>query len=179
MKVLNEVEEQVLPAEGEPGADLLRGLVLRPSLSAEVSSGSAGAVIGELVALQQPGNVPLVTSPRLDGKAVAARSVVDLHGAHVGRQVVLMFEGGDPARPLVMGVLRPIDGWPLNERPEQVDVDADGRQLVVTAQSQIVLRCGKASITLTSAGKVLIQGTYVSHRSSGVMRVKGGSVQIN
>jgi hypothetical protein len=49
----------------------------------------------------------------------------------------------------------------------------------MTAREQLVLRCGAASITLTRDGKVLIQGAYVSHRSSGVMRIKGGSVQIN
>jgi hypothetical protein len=42
-----------------------------------------------------------------------------------------------------------------------------------------VLRCGQASVTLTKAGKVLIRGTYVSSRSSGVNRIKGGSVQLN
>jgi hypothetical protein len=42
-----------------------------------------------------------------------------------------------------------------------------------------VLKCGNASITLTKAGKILVEGTYVSNRSSGVMRIKGGSVQIN
>jgi hypothetical protein len=42
-----------------------------------------------------------------------------------------------------------------------------------------VLRCGKASITLTSAGKVLIRGTYVLSRSSGVNKIKGGSIQLN
>ena len=41
------------------------------------------------------------------------------------------------------------------------------------------LRCGKASITLTRAGKVLIRGAYLLSRSSGVNRIKGGSVQIN
>ena len=35
-----------------------------------------------------------------------------------------------------------------------------------------MLRCGKASITLTRAGKVLFHGTYVSNRSSGVLRLK-------
>jgi hypothetical protein len=43
----------------------------------------------------------------------------------------------------------------------------------------VVLRCGKASITLTKAGKIIIDGAYVSHRSSGVLRLRGGSVQIN
>ena len=69
--------------------------------------------------------------------------------------------------------------WRLPEQPGQVEVDADGERLVVSAKEQIVLLCGQASITLTKAGKVLIQGTYVSTRSSGVNRVKGASVQIN
>ena len=43
----------------------------------------------------------------------------------------------------------------------------------------MVLRCGKASITLTKAGKVLIEGSYVLSRSTGVNRIKGGSVQLN
>lgn len=57
--------------------------------------------------------------------------------------------------------------------------DADEKRLVVDAKEEITLRCGKASVTLTKAGKVMIQGTYVLHRSSGVMRIKGGSVQLN
>ena len=55
----------------------------------------------------------------------------------------------------------------------------DGERLVVAAKEQLVLRCGKAKITLTQAGKVLIEGTYVSTRATGVNRVKGGVVQIN
>jgi hypothetical protein len=51
--------------------------------------------------------------------------------------------------------------------------------MIVSARKQLVFRCGRASITLTEDGKVLIQGTYLSSRSSGVHRIKGGSVQIN
>ena len=55
----------------------------------------------------------------------------------------------------------------------------DGERLEFSAEREIVLRCGKASITLTREGKVLIKGAYLSSRSSGVNRIKGGSVQIN
>jgi hypothetical protein len=55
----------------------------------------------------------------------------------------------------------------------------DGKRFVFTAEDEIVLRCGRASITLTRAGKVLIRGAYLLNRSSGVNRIKGGSVQIN
>ncbi len=111
--------------------------------------------------------------------ALRARSTVDVHGPHIGQLVVLMFESGDPSRPIVMGVVRQAAGWPLADPPAQVDVDADGQRLVVSAKEQLVLRCGKASITLTKAGKVLIEGSYVLSRSTGVNRVKGGSVQLN
>ncbi len=69
----------------------------------------------------------------------------------------------------------------LTTTPAQtgLDVTIDGRRTVITAGDEIVLRCGKSSITLTKAGKILIRGAYVSSRSSGVNRIKGGSVQIN
>jgi hypothetical protein len=90
-----------------------------------------------------------------------------------------MFEDADAAKPIVVGVLREADGWPLDQHAGQADVEADGERLIVSAQRQLVLRCGKASITLTRDGKVLIRGTFLSSRSSGVNRIKGGSVQIN
>jgi hypothetical protein len=55
----------------------------------------------------------------------------------------------------------------------------DGERIVLTAGQEIELRCGKASLILTRAGKVLIRGAYLLSRSSGVNRIKGGSVQIN
>jgi hypothetical protein len=90
-----------------------------------------------------------------------------------------VFERGDPARPIVTGRLRKGTAWPTSDAPPHVEVDADGERLTLAVKDQLVLRCGQASITLTAAGKVLIHGTYVSSRSTGVNRIKGGSVQIN
>lgn len=144
------------------------------------TEGLPSVVTGELIAIADGGRTPLVLFDGQHGSAaVRARSVVDLHGAHIGQPVVLMFEGGDPTRPIVMGVLRQSEGWPLAEAPAQVEVDVSGERMIVSAKEQLVLRCGLASVTLTKAGKVLIQGSYVSSRSTGVNRVKGGSVQLN
>ncbi|KQX27866.1 DUF6484 domain-containing protein [Variovorax sp. Root434] len=141
---------------------------------------SNSVATGELIAMTDEGRTPLVMFPGQPGTAaLRARSVVDLHGAHIGRCVVLMFEQADPRRPIVMGVLRGDEGWPLASKPAQVEIDADGERLILNAREQMVLRCGKASITLTRSGKVLIQGSYVLSRSTGVNRVKGGAVQIN
>ena len=50
---------------------------------------------------------------------------------------------------------------------------------MLSADKEIVLKCGKASITLTRAGKILIRGAYLLSRSSGPNRIKGGSIQLN
>ena len=158
----------------------LSGTEARETADASEPPVIAGPVVGELLAIVDEGCTPLVRYPgQPNAAAMRARSVVDLHGPHVGRQVVLWFENMDPHRPIVMGVLRNGDGWPLTAAPGEVEVNADGERLLVSARNELVLRCGKASITLTRAGKVLIQGAYVSSRSSGVNRIKGGSVQLN
>jgi len=139
-----------------------------------------GAVIGVLIGFQDDGRTALVIFPGQPGDAATpARATQDVHGAHIGRDVVLVFEGADPRRPIIVGVLQRPDGAPLARQDVQTEVELDGQRTIVSAKEQLVLKCGAASITLTRAGKVLIQGTYVSNRSSGVMRIKGGSVQLN
>lgn len=133
-----------------------------------------GVVIGTLLELDVIGS-PRVDYPGNSGGALPARALTALDSSKVGREVALMFEDGDPLRPLLLGVLTK----PGRPEPRAVQVDMDGERIVFTGRKEIVLRCGKASITLTRAGKVLLRGAYVSSRSSGVNRVKGGSVQIN
>lgn len=167
---------------------ILDGAALLAPLLQSASSGAQpalvapihGVVVGTLLALTDNGQTPLVTFAGQPGHAaLPARSVVPLHGPHMGRDVALMFEQGDPMRPIVMGVMQALTPWSAGERPEAVEVEADGARLQIAAKEQLVLRCGKASITLTQTGKVLIDGTYVLSKSSGVNRVKGGSVQLN
>jgi Domain of unknown function (DUF6484) len=133
-----------------------------------------GVVIGVLMGFAEDG-APLVVYPGNPAEAAApARSTATLVSDDVGREVALLFEGGDPARPLVVGRL---------VRPEAtpVEVVRNGVEevLQLTAEREIVLRCGKASITLTRAGKVLIRGEYIFSRSTGVNKIKGGSIQLN
>jgi hypothetical protein len=153
----------------------------KPNTSPKTAAISiSGVRVGTLVGLKDDGCTPLVVFPgQRDSAALPARATVDLHGVHIGREVVLMFENADPLRPIILGCIARNNAWPSIELAHQVEVDSDGERLVVSAKEQLVLRCGKATITLTKAGKILIQGTYVSSRSSGVNRIKGGSVQLN
>jgi len=179
---MSDLELEDAPARVQadrPRPDGVRSDSVR-SDSVRAESSIAGVRVGTLVGMTAEGRMPLVIFPGQRGSAaVGSRAVLDLHGDHIGRDVVLMFEDGDPGRPIVLGCLPRAEGWPVSERPGQVEVDADGERLMVSAKEQLVLRCGKASITLTKEGKVLIQGAYVSSRSSGVNRIKGGSVQLN
>ena len=152
---------------------------VEPLVSAETDL-ITGVMTGSLVGLSENGSTPLVTYPGQPGTAaLAAESIVDLHGAHIGRRVVLLFEAGDPLRPVVMGVVRQDGPSPLAQQPGTVELDVDGERLTITAATQLVLRCGSASITLTKAGKVLIRGAYVSSTSTGVNRITGGAIHLN
>jgi uncharacterized protein DUF6484 len=180
-KIQDDVEAQTADALCTADSDPLGTLVAgRFATSGGSTPASAGVVVGRLVGMTDNGRTPLVISPQVAGTtAVPARSVVDLHAAHVGQNVVLVFEDADPARPIVMGVLRDPLQSGIVEQPGHAVVDADGDRLIVSAKEELVLRCGAASITLTKAGKVLIHGAYVSSRATGVNRIKGGSVQLN
>ena len=170
----DEAESLLAPAPADALGPLLRERPARVQLNSLPE-----VVIGELIAITDDGETPLVLYPGQPGTAaVRARSVVDVRGEQIGKPVVLAFENGNPALPIVMGVLRSGVSQPL-DAPGQVQVDADGERMIVSAKEQLVLRCGKASITLTSAGKVIIDGSYVVSRSTGTNRVKGGSVQLN
>lgn len=131
--------------------------------------------LGTLVALTEEGTPLVLDASSPDSPVRSARSTVDLSAAHIGGQVVLAFDGGDPLRPIILGVLM----QPTGQQRGQFSVEGDDQRVIVSAAEQLVLRCGKASITLTRAGKVLVEGTYVLTRSSGVNRIKGGSVQLN
>jgi len=180
MKALNHVEEPLPAAEKAVETDPLESLMSGREATNTASLSANGVVTGELIGIADEGRTLLVTYPGQRGTgAITARSIVDLHGAHIGRQVVLMFEGGDLVKPIIMGVLRDAQTSALDARPGHVELDVDGERMTVSAKQQLVLRCGKASITLTNAGKVLIEGAYVSSRSTGVNRIKGGSVQLN
>jgi hypothetical protein len=143
-----------------------------------------GVLIGRLAGFG-PSTEPLVDYPgNGSGHPVPADATARLGPDDVGREVALLFVGGDPDRPLVIGPL--IKPQTVPDQPDAAEKTApalqaavDGERVTFTAEQEIVLRCGAASITLTRAGKILIRGKYVLSRSSGVNRIKGGSIQLN
>ena len=131
-------------------------------------------MVGRVAAIQESG-VPLVDFPgNASGKLVPAQALVPVTTSDTGRNVALAFEDGDPSLPIIVGLFQ----TPQALAPRR-EVQLDDESLVLSAKKEVVIRCGKSSITLTSAGKVLIQGEYLLSRSSGVNKIRGGSIQLN
>ncbi|KFA90556.1 DUF6484 domain-containing protein [Archangium violaceum] len=125
------------------------------------------------------GPLPALSTVPLDAKS--------LEQAVASRQrAVLLFENGSPTRPLLVGLVQTTSSTPLIDEllearvpREQVEARVDGKRVVIEGQDEIVLSCGKASITLRRNGKVIIKGVQLESSAAGVNRIKGGSVQIN
>jgi hypothetical protein len=136
----------------------------------------AEVVIGRVVSIARNG-APLVDYPaNPTGAPVRAVATARYDVLAVNAKVALMFVGGDRARPLAIGLVVSPEEEPAEQSPAPVQVE---ECLTLTASREIVLQCGRASIVLTRAGKVLVRGAYVSSRSSGMQRITGASVQIN
>jgi hypothetical protein len=131
-------------------------------------------LIGRIVVIRES-EEPLVDFPgNTSGQLIPARSLVPITAEDSGREVALIFEDADAPKPIIAGLLQTFQPIPA---PRELKLDDE--HLHLSAKKEVVIQCGKASITLTSAGKVLIRGAYLLSRSSGVNRIKGGSVQIN
>jgi len=149
-----------------------------------------GVRVGRIVRIDESGLV-LVDYTGNSLGPIAARTTSSSNakllgkGNSAGREVLLTFDNNDPGYPIIVDTMyslieeiaepaaSPIE---TEKRPEAT---IDGQRISFDAENEIVLRCGKASITLTKAGKVMIKGDYVLSHSSGENRIRGGSISIN
>ncbi len=53
------------------------------------------------------------------------------------------------------------------------------RELVFEASQQVIIRCGKSSITLYPNGKIALRGEYIVSDAEGVNRIVGGQIELN
>ena len=155
------------------------------------SERTPGPIVGSVTSYQRdelrvdfPGNergpVLARVSASLDG--------LSLQEAAATHQVALLvFEGGDPGKPVLLSLLRsttPMVDLLLQGgeqlRPALLEhVRVDGQRITIEGKEEVVLRCGKASLTLRRDGKVLLRGVNVVSQADQVHKVRGGKVQIN
>lgn len=154
---------------------------------ATAGSGSACA-IGQVASFDDESGALLIACGEVSDapfEADCLRGAFDGARPESGEQVLVLFPSGD-ARPVVVGcvgiarkALAAEDAVTVARAPRPTVAHVDGREVRLSAKTQITLQCGEASITLTRDGKVTIRGAQVVSRAAGVNKVKGGSVQIN
>jgi hypothetical protein len=141
------------------------------------------ARLGRIVGIDTDG-APLVEVPENHQgpqRALLATPIdqTRLQNAAANKQVaVLLFEDGDPARPILVGLQMPLPS-PGSASAFATLVQVDGQEVRVEAQEKLHLGCGKASITLFKNGKVAIHGTFVESHAQGTNRIKGAVVKVN
>jgi hypothetical protein len=137
-----------------------------------------GVILGRLVALHAPGIALVALKAHPLAAPILARSLTGLNADDEGRDVAMMFEDGDPTRPVIIGYMVDATGAPLPRAPRApISIEADCIEL--SGGKEIVLRCGEASLILKRDGKLILRGAYVETQASGVNRIKGGCVRIN
>lgn len=115
----------------------------------------------------------------------SAKCQIAGNGKGAGREVLLAFQNNDPEQPIIVdtmySLLDEIAEATLAEPETAIanEVSVDGKRITFDAREEIELKCGKASIVLTNAGKVIIKGAYLLSQSSGENRIRGASVGIN
>lgn len=148
-----------------------------------------GVTIGRIVGAGEDGSY-LVEFPGASSAAVAAQVTMSAQELilrlrdHDGLRVLLAFENNSVERPIIADVMfsptaapAPAGLFPDPEAEQEVAVD--GKRVIFSAREEIVLKCGEASVTLTSAGKVMIKGANLLSYSTGENRIKGASTSIN
>jgi len=150
----------------------------------------AGAVrVGRLVVWTAHGE-PIVNYMGNTGGALVARATTaaDSHQRPQNSddtEVLLVFENGDPTRPIIVGFLAPRRGERhtlasgVVQRDSQDKVTVDGRVLEFYGRDRIVLSCGKSSIALHADGSVIVKGTRLLSRASESNRIKGATIALN
>lgn len=121
-----------------------------------------------------------------DERQVLARTLITIGEEQIGLEVAVQFEDGDPAHPLILGLVRSAltlahGGKALASEALSPPLQAtvDDQEIVLIAERRITLKCGSASITLDADGNIEIRGKHVLSRAAGQNKIKGGSVSLN
>jgi hypothetical protein len=132
-----------------------------------------GVVIGVFLGFGD--DAPLVVFPgNPNDTAIPARTLTDLSAGMIGTEVALLFQDGDPSRPLIVGrIVEPSRG------DSAVYIVRDGETVKIVGKERIELRCGKAAIIMEKDGHITIRGTYVTSHASATNNIRGGSVNLN
>lgn len=102
-----------------------------------------------------------------------------------GLEVLLLFEEGDPSKPVIVSargslfqkILKKTVSKELKAIPQMVHIN--GHRIELEAAADLILRCGKSLISITNKGVIRFEGTDIEMMSHGENRIKGSTIELN
>lgn len=149
------------------------------------TSEAAGIQAGRIVEIR-PGGQPIVDFEGNESGPVEARCLrrqLFSNDFTSGTLVLLAFDRGDRAHPIILGALsescQESPSGPFRAEGAPVNVVVDGARLVLRADREIVLECGQSSLILQKDGRVVLKGVEIVSRASRTNKIRGACVKIN
>lgn len=143
-------------------------------------------VVASIVKSDNPGEILIRYKDHKPAKARVLSNVDKalLTGEHgFNNDVLVVFDEGNPQKPIIVGVIQSlvdeIISLKINDEKQLFKADIDNHRVVLEAEKEIVLKCGKGKISINKEGKIIILGTDLISRASGSNKIKGGNVRIN
>ncbi len=158
-----------------------------PTSAASTTAAVAGLVVATLTGITSELACMVNFGGNPQCEPLMARSLAQMTVADIGKSVAILFEGGDLAKPVIMGRLFAHALQADASAAENIPLLAGGGLQVVTKDNEVTLtasrkltfKCGRASITLDVDGNVEIRGDNLLSRAAGQNRIKGSSVSLN
>jgi hypothetical protein len=172
-------------AKAANGQTNLADLLSRPATRAAAGAADGTVVSGHLVGVDGEGRLQFVPEGSVGGPVPVAIGIELSDGALVKaarmqrRALVVRTADANP-RWVLIGLVRERVGVKARDaRPGQLEVTLDGETLRLSAERNLELRCGAASLLLRKDGKVVITGTNVVSSSRGQNRIRGATISLN
>ena len=147
--------------------------------NAEIQSNDVeGVCVGKIVGIAENGRA-IVDYPGNQSGPIEANTAADTSNVPQdkvnGLPVILVVDREGENLPVIIGVVR--DTFFTATQPEESQ--EPDKTLSLEAKDEIVMRCGKSSLTMRNDGKIVVSGTQLTSRATCTNRIKGGSVAIN
>lgn len=165
--VWDEIKEETLGRSIATEEDIIDLVTVYTEKTAKIE----GVVVGRITGFLSSGEPLVDFTMNHTGRPVQSRTTVGLLIGHIGREVALMFEGGDARKPIIIGLMH---------MPEKgVEPVEEDQTTVISSEKDILIRCGEASIHLKQDGKIIIKGKDILSRARRNHDIKGGMINLN
>lgn len=175
--------ERLSGSVSAPAAEAAAPEWLRGHVAPRDANGST-LITGHLDGVDDEGRVRFVPEGAPDAFPVSIGIEISdgalVRAARRMSRAAVMRTADPTARWVLVGLVRDrVSTKALDAKAGRLEVKMDGEKVVLEAEHDIELKCGRASITLRYDGRIELKGTHILSASRGPNRVKGATIALN